>query len=349
LTPQILVLAPSPDPPFIQRDVAWLRRRFAVELVARSSFSSKAAFLMQVRRCLARARAQVVLLWFLHPHYALESMALARRYGSPVVVVVGGMEVDYVPSVRLGGLKWPHNRLRQRLGLRAANVVVCPSEFLAERIRALRTPRSLEVISNGVEVDLFTPDGTREDLVVTACFEITRETAALKGLPTLIGAAAMLPETRFVVVGPGRDGTLATLAAAAPPNVSFTERSLSQDELVALYRSAKAYVQVSAYESFGVALAESMACGCAPVISAIQGLREVTGGLAFEAPYGDVGATARAIESALAADDSFREDVRRRIVENYSLEDRAVRIERLLERISRRSDPSAVPEVLDGT
>jgi glycosyltransferase involved in cell wall biosynthesis len=330
--PELLVLAPDTEPPFIKRDVAWLGRRFSTELIARSSFSSKVAFLLYLRRRLARSGDQVVLLWFLHPHYALESIALAHRYGSPVVVIVGGLEVDYIPALQLGGLKWPHNKLRQKLGLRAADVVVCPSEFLAERTRALGSPRLLEVIANGVDVDVFTPNGAREDLVVTVCFEINRENALLKGLSTFVETAALLPRARFLVVGPASDDTLSELVSSASPNVSFAGRAYSQEELVAIYRRAKTYAQLSAYESFGVALAESMACGCAPVISGIPALREVTGGLGFEAAVGVPTAAARAIESALDAGDGFREQVRGRVVDNYSFAERGRRLEQLLER-----------------
>lgn len=42
---------------------------------------------------------------------------------------------------------------------------------------------------------------------------------------------------------------------------------VSQDELVGLYQKANIYCPHSYRESFGLSLAEAMACGCVPVVT----------------------------------------------------------------------------------
>ena len=122
---------------------------------------------------------------------------------------------------------------------------------------------------------------------MTVCFEINRATAAVKGLWTLLEAARSLPDVPFVVVGRGGgDDTLARLQARAPANVSFAARFVADEELVELYRRARVYAQVSAHEAFGVAMAESMACGCVPVIADGHALGEIAGPVALRVPYG---------------------------------------------------------------
>jgi glycosyltransferase involved in cell wall biosynthesis len=299
---QILVIAPTEASPFVQADVRALSERLTVELIAFDQFRNKVDFLAHVYRRLSRNDVGAFFLWFLAPAYSLEVMALAHRFDRKVAVMTGGLDVDFVPALGLGGLRWPHNRLRQRIGLRAADLTIAMSDFSAERIRRIASPKRLEVVPMAVDTQRFTPLGPKEDLVLTVCFEVTRETSLLKGLPTFVEAARLLPDLRFVLVGrSGGDEALAQLRATAPPNVEFTERFVTDGELLELYRRAKVYVQVSAHEGFGLAAAEAMACEAVPVVTEGTALTDVVGVTGLVVPYGDTVATADAIRQAVAS------------------------------------------------
>jgi len=327
---ELLVVAPNRDAPFVEADVRALNREIATERIAVEDHRGKLGLIAELRRRFRRGEGRALMLWFLAPGYALECMAIARRFSRPVVVMTGGLDVDYVPELGLGGLKWPHNRLRQKVGLRWADLVLSMSSYSTERILALATPRRLELVPMGVDVRHFAPAGVKEPLVLSVCFEITRKTAVLKGLPTLIAAAAALPDVPFVVVGrAGRDDELDRLKRSSPANVSFTERFVSDDELLDLYRRASVYVQVSAHEGFGLAAAESMACECVPVVTAGHALSEVVGETGIRVPYGDIDATAEAIALGLGSAELGRA-ARRRIVERYTIDRRAERLIELL-------------------
>ena len=232
-------------------------------------------------------------------------------------------------ALRLGGLKWPPNRLRQRFGLREADLVLSSSAFLTERILRLATPRRLELVHHGIDTDRFSPGAAKQRLALTVCFEITRETAALKGLPTVLEAARSLPDVSFVVVGrSGGDDALEALSEEAPANVSFTDRFVNDTELLELYRRASVYLQLSAHEAFGVAVVEAMACECIPVVSTGHALDEIAGATSRRVPYGDAAAAAAAITSALGADAAEREAARCHVVTRYPI---ARRVERLAE------------------
>jgi glycosyltransferase involved in cell wall biosynthesis len=325
---ELLVVAPNRDSPFVEADVRALNQEIATERIAFTDCGGKLGLIAELRRRFRRGEGRALMLWFLAPGYALECMALARRFSRPVVVMTGGLDVDYVPELGLGGLKWPHNRLRQKLGLRWADLVLSMSSYSSERIRALATPRRLELVPMGVDVHRFSPAGAKEPLAVTVCFEITRATSVLKGLPTLLAAARSHPDVPFVVIGrAGRDDELDRLARSSPANVSFTGRFVSDDELLDFYRRASVYVQVSAHEGFGLAAAESMACECVPVVTADHALSEVVGDAGIRVPYGDADATAEAIARGLRSTELGRA-ARRRIVERFTMERRT---ERLLE------------------
>jgi glycosyltransferase involved in cell wall biosynthesis len=327
---ELLVVAPDRDSPFVEADVLALNREIATERIAFADHGGKLGLLRELRRRLRRGEGRALMLWFLAPAYALECMAVARRYSRPVVVVTGGLDVDYVPELRLGGLKWPHNRLRQKLGLRWADVVLSISEYSSERIRALATPRRLELVPMGVDVHRFSPAGAKEPLALTVCFEITHATAVLKGLPTVIAAARVLPEVPFVVVGrEGRDGELDRIRRTSPANVTFTGRFIPDDELLDLYRRASVYVQVSAHEGFGLAAAEAMACACVPVVTAGHALSEVVGDAGIRVPYGDADATSEAIARGLRSAE-LGQAARLRIVEHFTMDRRTDRLLELL-------------------
>jgi glycosyltransferase involved in cell wall biosynthesis len=102
-------------------------------------------------------------------------------------------------------------------------------------------------------------------------------------------------------------------------------------QLVDAMASARVYTQLSAYESFGMAVAEAMLCGCAPVVSDRGALPEVVGDCGFIVPYGDVAATVQAIRAALEVGEEERKRYRQRIVENFSLESRRAQLLAALE------------------
>ncbi len=314
---EILVVAPTRKSPFVQADVQGLSERMSTELIAFDQFRNKLDFSAHIYRRLSRQDVGAFFLWFLAPAYALEVIALAHRFARPVAVMTGGLDVDFVPQLGLGGLRWPHNRLRQRIGLRTADLTIAMSEFSAERIKRVAKPRRLEVVPMAVDSDHFTPQGPKEDIALTVCFSVTRETSALKGLPAFVQAARRLPDVRFVLVGSsGGDDALAQLKAEAPSNVEFTERFVSDDELLDLFRRAKVYVQVSAHEGFGLAASEAMACECIPVVTEGTALTEVVGDTGFVVPFGDADATAHAVRRAVA-DEKAGAAARARIREHF--------------------------------
>jgi glycosyltransferase involved in cell wall biosynthesis len=71
--------------------------------------------------------------------------------------------------------------------------------------------------------------------------------------------------------------------------------------LLEKYHSASAYCQLSMDESFGVAVAESMSCGCIPIVSQVPSLEEVTGGNGYVISRENIGLICESIRKTFGA------------------------------------------------
>ncbi len=112
------------------------------------------------------------------------------------------------------------------------------------------------VIANGIDEARFCPaPGERAARPVIG---FAGRLAPEKGIDTLIEIAARLP---FPVELVGQD--FGDYAARKSPNVTVLPETRSPE---AYYRRWWAFVSASPKESFGMAIAEAMACGCPPVL-----------------------------------------------------------------------------------
>ena len=152
---------------------------------------------------------------------------------------------------------------------------------------------------------------------------INKSTVKRKGMESFVKSARYLPYMRFVVIGGWLDDSIEYLKSIAPQNVEFTG-FVSDDELMEWYQKAKVYCQLSLYESFGMALAESMCCECVPVVINNAALPEVVGDTGFYVPYGDPEATAEVIKEALKSDKG--KEARKRIEDMFLIEKREKRL-----------------------
>jgi glycosyltransferase involved in cell wall biosynthesis len=265
--------------------------------------------------------ADVILCWF-GSYQAFLTFLPARLCGRKCMVIASGYDVANEPALHYGGLR---SGLRRWLGLgafRLAHQVLAVSAFSAqEAMQNARVPAAkLQVMHHGVDAQVFCPpqdvSTARQGVLTVGIVESVN--LSVKGLKLFVETAHHLPEVPFMLVGPWQDGAIATLQALAPPNVHFVGGLFGRD-LVQCMATAKVYAQLSAYEAFGMAVAEAMLCGCVPVVSDRGALPEVVGEVGFVVPYGDIAATAQAIRQALRSDVEVRRRCRQRIVEHFSL------------------------------
>jgi glycosyltransferase involved in cell wall biosynthesis len=115
---------------------------------------------------------------------------------------------------------------------------------------------------------------------------------------TVLDAFSRVSTDVELLVGGGLGELELELRARGGDRIRFLGR-VSDDELVALYRGAAAYVDATLYEGFGYQVLEAMACGAPVVASSLTSIPEVVGDAGLLCDPHDPEAIASALERVL--------------------------------------------------
>jgi len=267
--------------------------------------------------------ADTIFVWF-GSYHALLPFLLGRLLGRKCVIVASGYDVANMPEINYGNMRPGIRRIMGRFIFRLADKVFAVSDFTRnEAIHNVGVlPTKIVTIYHGIDATDFTHynPGVKENIVVTVG-AIDRDRLTIKGLLNFVKVAVAMPEVRFILIGGCIDGSIEELKQIAPHNLEFAG-AMYGDDLIQQLQRAKVYVQASAYESFGMAVAEAMLCGCIPVVTERGALPEVVGETGYIVPYGDLSAMAEAIKKALAADEDAQKRCQEWIQQQYPYEKR---------------------------
>lgn len=273
--------------------------------------------------------ADAVMSWFASWHALLPAL-FARMQGKPVILVVGGYDTACLPGIDYGHQRGGFKSWIARRVMSLATKLVIISEFTRTELHQMRVPDArVALIPLGLDPARYASREWRErDLVITTG-GVNRSNLGRKGLESFVRAAALLPELRFVVMGAWMDDAIDMLRSIATPNVTFTGRVSHEDKVRWMARAAVA-VQASQHEAFGLSLAESMLCGCAPVVTPAGALPWVAGGTGAVAASQAPQHVAQAIEQALSRGTEAGVQARARVLQEFTVERRARSLQGLL-------------------
>ena len=202
-----------------------------------------------------------------------------------------------------------------RASARRAAVVVCVSEYTAERLRTLVHPRAFVTVAHhGVDHDRFDAHGDEAaDLATLAVHGIEPPYIAFastieprKNVPTLVRAfarvAANRPELRLVLAGSDGWGAREVRDAITTSGIAtqvIRPGYLADEAIAPFFRRAEVVAYPSYEEGFGLPALEGLACGAPVVTSQGSALSEVVGDAALTVAPDDPNALAGAITSIL--------------------------------------------------
>lgn len=279
-----------------------------------------------IRLATAIARSRIVYVWFSSGRAATLALVLGKILRKRVVSVAGGSEVSTDPSIRGRDRRARLRFFFTRVILETADCVLCVSNFTRREVLRYSTPRRCEVIYNAVDADKF-KGTTKGDVVMT----VATGKWNTKGMDRFVQLASNLPHRRFMVVG----NVVKEMPpdVARPKNVDFVGE-FSSSRLVPVFGEARFYCQLSRYESFGVALAESMLAGCVPIASDAGALPEIVGDAGFVVPRGDPAKAAEIIDEYWSRNEELGLRARNRIKTAYSMSRRTSMLKSLLKEIN---------------
>ena len=326
MPPRTLLFTSTVAAPFIDEDLAILRRHFRVDHVSGRGFGAIAAILSRT------PHAQITYSWFASV-YAGVTVAAARVFGKPSVVVVGGVDVARHPAIGYGLWATPWKGVFSGYALRHADrvLVVDPSLAQLVRERAGYSGTNIVWVPTGYDSARWIPSGPKKNHVLTVAACSTPGRVRAKGIDFLARAAAMMPDVSFRVVGIGSSAE-ALVRSFAPPNLHVLP-ALPRSELLSQYQEAKVYCQPSLSEGLPNCVCEAMLCGCLPVGTAVGGIPTAIGETGRCVSFDDVAGLCEAIREGLAAPEDRGAMARERIASEFTLARREEALARLLEEL----------------
>lgn len=313
---RVLVLSPSPVPSFARQDGELLSSSFEVDVEGVRGLGS----ISQLDKSIGRADA--LLIWFLG-RSAVLPMILARMRRVPVVAVIGGFEVAWVKALKYGIRPKSLKEGLLRRMIVWSDVIISVSHFSREqaRKRFQKYETKFVIIPNAVDTNRFNLGSQAYRSGVISVGVINRTTIELKSIRMYVETARRMPDVQFTLIGSAADQAAQDFIRGLPANLQWLGE-IRHDDLPQRLQAASVCFQASVYESFCVALAEGMSCGCFPVISNCAALPEVAGPTATIMKDLTLDSAEDAIRTALNKPESERETPRRRIVEHYGIESR---------------------------
>jgi glycosyltransferase involved in cell wall biosynthesis len=314
---------------FIKRDYQILKKHFEVDVIQPPKKKSrwlKYAFILTKKV----KKSELTFCWFAGWHSAF-AVLFSKVFRKKSIVIVGGYDAAYVPEIGYGSFTNLKNRLPAKFVFKNADFTISISQSNQRELLDKVKPKRNILIYNGSPLEKYPMgDYDKEEMAITVG-TIKWPNLKRKAIEIFVKTAQFLPDVPFVVIGKFVNESIGYLKSIASPNVKFLG-SVSDEELLQWCQQAKVYMQASAHEGFGIALAESMSCGCIPVVTERFALPEVVGNIGFYVPYGDEKATADAIKKALNSPPKFGEKARERIKKKFPLEKREKKWRESLER-----------------
>lgn len=255
---------------------------------------------------------------------------LARIFKRKSVVVVHGYEVGNIPEINYGAFRRRDKGFFPCFIIRNTDFVLPVSDYLKKEIeiKIKNIKGKIFTVFCGLDPNFWNFNPVKDRHLVLTIGNIYNDRRfKTKGIDFFLKVAEKMSNFRFIIVGL-EESFLNNLSSEISSNVSLITKKKPQ-ELLSYYQKAKVYCQFSMVESFGNVIAESMLCGCVPVVSNVGGIPEVIGNNGYIVER-DIDMAVNAIEKAVGDDVSKMRECRDYVIKNFSSEKRKERLHQLI-------------------
>jgi glycosyltransferase involved in cell wall biosynthesis len=298
---------------FVQNDISILKRKHKLKIidtnVGRGGSAAIALLKLEFKILFSLFGSDALFFWFAD-YYSFIPAVVARLLRKRVYVIAGGFDVTYIPEVKSGARVRPFRWFLVRNTHRFATHVFPVSNYaqtLLDTNSKHHAPST--VIYNAVNISRFPySDAPREKRALTVTqLDIVLD-YLLKGIDVFIKTARAMPDIEFDLLGiRGEALEFARSESKDLINLTIIEGPVSYETLLKYYQTSSAYCQLSMDETFGVATAEAMSCGCIPIVSDVPSLEEVTGGREYIVDRKNIDSISEAIRKSFFANNAERQ------------------------------------------
>ena len=255
-----------------------------------------------------------------------------KVFRKKVAIIVHGTDCVDFSEINYGNLRIPLMKWFIEKSYQLANVILPVSESLvytennyysvktlkfgySHHLKDIKTP--YQVIPNGLIIEDWQVENItkKENTFITV---MTSDQTERKGANLIVEVARKLPKFSFYFAG-----TENIVGGNFLPENVICLGKLSPNELRDYYSKTQFYLQLSNFEGFGVALCEAMLCECIPIVSDVNYLPSIVGDSGFVLNKRNVEMLIDLMHEVLKSDiNNFGQKARKRIIENFSIENR---------------------------
>jgi glycosyltransferase involved in cell wall biosynthesis len=278
-----------------------------------------------------------IFIWFADYH-SLLPVYFAKLFGKVSLLNMGGYDADEILTGEPHGIKAKFRKFCVQYSVKNATKLLPVSEIIKKYLSKFVDGSKSEVVYNCIDTDKFISNeiSVKENLVITVGGggEFVKE-AKRKRLDFFIQLGnefnKRYPQYDALFFAIGHNINTNTYNYLKPmiksSNVELKSMTVSVEELVEYYRRASIYMQLSYYESFGIAQIEAMLNGCIPVSNPGGAIPEVVGDAGFLIPDFNTELYLKSIKEILdKKHENLRELAKNRVLENFTFEKRKERL-----------------------
>lgn len=341
------------NPKFITNDIEILSEKYYVRINNVKTTNNLLIILTLVKEFLFLLfniwRFKTIYIWFADYHSFLPIL-FSKIFKKKSIICAGGYECTYIPEINCGVFTKSTISKRVRnfctaYSLRNCSLILPVDESLIENVNTyiysdvnakeplrdgiknfVTTPAKIETIYLGYDANVFCKKDSiqKKNSVISAGLIINNDEYRRKGFDLLVEAAKMMPETEFVLIG-FNDEYYNKVSSMNIRNLTLY-KIITYEKLTEEYSKAKVFAQISMFEGMPSTLCEAMMCECIPVgsnVNGIPGIIEDTGFIVYHKNSTDV---VDILKKALSSSSELGQKARMRIINNFSLEQRRVKL-----------------------